>query len=79
VDKGGRQILLPVLRPITELDVEERAIIESATDMKLLRAMLDAPNDKQRDWATAINMSTGTVSKRLAFLSAGKQKLVGVS
>ena len=31
VDKGGRQILLPVLRPITELDVEERAIVERET------------------------------------------------
>src|ERR1700720_2080485 len=53
VDKDGVQILLPVLRPITELDVEERAIVENATDMKLLRAMLDAPNGNQRDWATA--------------------------
>jgi hypothetical protein len=75
VDKDGVQILLPVLRPITELDVEERAIVENATDMKLLRAMLDAPNGNQRDWATAINMSVGIVSKRLAVLSA-KQKLV---
>jgi hypothetical protein len=31
VDKGGRQILLPVLRPITELDVEERAIVGRET------------------------------------------------
>jgi hypothetical protein len=74
VDKGGRQILLPVLRPTTAIDVEEQAIIKSATDIKLLQAMLDAPNDKQRDWAQTIGLAVSTVNDKLGAFY--KQKLV---
>jgi hypothetical protein len=73
-DKGGRQILLPVLRPTAAIDVEEQAIIKNATDMKLLRAMLDAPNDKQRCWAQTAGISVSTVNDKLGAFS--KQKLV---
>jgi hypothetical protein len=75
VDKGGRQILLPVLRSTTAIDVEEQAIIKSATDIKLLQAMLDAPNDKQRDWAQTIGLAVSTVNDKLGAFY--KQKLVG--
>jgi hypothetical protein len=74
VDKGGRQILLPVLRPTTAIDVEEQAIIKSATDIKLLQAMLDAPNDKQRDWAHPMGLAVSTVNDKLGAFY--KQKLV---
>ena len=49
VDKGGRQILLPVLRPTTAMDVEERARGESQTDIALLRALVGNPKASQRE------------------------------
>jgi hypothetical protein len=36
VDKSGRQILLPVLRPTTVMDVEELAAVENKNDIALL-------------------------------------------
>lgn len=74
VDKQGYQILLPVLRPTTDADVEERATVQTKTDLKLLKAMMEAPEGKQRDWAQAIGMSLGTVNARLSVFI--RQKLV---
>ena len=74
VDKGGRQILLPVLRPTTEMDVEERAIVSRNTKLELLRAMLAEPKGTQRDWATKTNLSPSTVNEKLKALE--REKLV---
>jgi hypothetical protein len=72
VDKGGRQILLPVLRPTTEKDVEERARVSRDTKLELLRAMLTEPKGTQRDWAMKINLSVSTVNEKLKILESEK-------
>jgi AAA domain-containing protein/winged helix-turn-helix DNA-binding protein len=72
MDKSGRQILLPVLRPTTEMDAEERAIVSRNTKLELLRAMLAEPKGTQRDWATKTNLSPSTVNEKLKTLEGEK-------
>ena len=72
VDKQGRQILLPVLRPTSEKDVEERARVSRNTKLELLRAMLAEPKGTQRDWAMKINLSVSTVNEKLKILEGEK-------
>ena len=72
VDKQGRQILLPVLRPTSEKDVEERARVSRNTKLELLRAMLAEPKGTQRDWAMKINLSVSTVNQKLKILEGEK-------
>jgi hypothetical protein len=56
VDKQGRQILLPVMRPSTEADAEQRETQDANTDLALLRAMLANPDGSQLEWAFAIGI-----------------------
>jgi Winged helix-turn-helix DNA-binding/CHC2 zinc finger/AAA domain len=74
VDDKGRQILLPIMRPTTALDVAERAIALKNTKLALLRAMLAAPNAPQRELATAIGVSVSTVNANLKALE--REKLI---
>jgi hypothetical protein len=73
VDKQGRQILLPVMRPITETDAAEREKNEGNLDLALLRAMAANPDGTQLEWAFAIGIrSKGTISKKLQKLKTLK-------
>jgi AAA domain len=68
VDDKGRQILLPVMRPTTEQDVEERKTVTKNTKLNLLRAILAEPKGNQRDWAFKIGVSVSTVNGHLQAL-----------
>jgi hypothetical protein len=66
VDKQNRQILLPVMRTITEIDAAEREKNDGNLDLALLRAMAANPDATQLEWALAIGIrSKGSISKKL--------------
>jgi AAA domain len=80
VDKQRRQILLPVMRPITEIDAAEREKNDGNLDLALLRAMAANPDSTQLEWAFAIGIrSKSAVNTRLQKLKATKFVEVGVS
>jgi AAA domain len=73
VDKQGRQILLPVMRPITEIDAAEREKKEGNLDLALLRVMAANQDGTQLEWALAIGIrSKGTINKKLQKLKTLK-------
>jgi hypothetical protein len=73
VDAKGRQVQLPVLRPSTEADDEQREAVETNLDAALLRAMRDNPTGRQVEWGEAIGLkSKGSVNKRLQRLKTDK-------
>jgi AAA domain len=75
VDNQGRQILLPVMRPCTEMDAAEREKNDGNVDLALLRAMAANPEATQLDWAFAIGIkSKSAVNTRLQKLR--RKKLV---
>jgi hypothetical protein len=71
---GGRQILLPVMRPSTEADVETREKSNADASRALLAAMIADPTGTQADWGAAINQSKGRVNGHLQRLE--KERLV---
>jgi Bifunctional DNA primase/polymerase, N-terminal/AAA domain len=80
VDKQDRQILLPVMRPITETDAAEREKNEGNLDLALLRAMAVNPDATQLEWASAIGLrSKSAVNTRLQKLKDTKFVEAGVS
>ncbi len=76
IDAKGRQVQLPVMRPATETDAEQREQAEINTDLALLRAMLDEPAVTQAAWGIAIGKSKQVVNKKLQKLKS--EKLVDV-
>jgi hypothetical protein len=74
VDKQGRQILLPVMRPSTEADAETREKSNADASRALLAAMISDPTGTQADWGGAINQSKGRVNGHLQRLE--KERLV---
>jgi hypothetical protein len=75
VDKQGRQILLPVMRHITEIDAAEREKKEGNLDLALLRAMAANPDGTQLEWTFAIGLrSKSAVNARIQRLR--RKKLV---
>ena len=72
VDKQGRQILLPVMRPSTEHDAEERQTQEANSELALLKAMIENEEGSQREWAIRIGKSVAGVSFLLKKLERGK-------
>ncbi len=72
VDDMRRQILLPVMRPSTEADAEERAGQKSNSQRALLMAIIENAKGTQRDWAFKIGKSVGTVAKTLKRLEKAK-------
>ena len=68
LDNKGRQILLPVMRPCTETDAEERQTQEANAELALLKAMVEDERGTQREWAAKIGKgksSVGFLLKRL--------------
>ena len=78
VDKSGRQILLPVLRPASERDVEERAAAENKNDNALLRALLATPGASERELAQAIGLSKSAIGPKLRKLEKAKMLELGI-
>jgi hypothetical protein len=75
LDNRGRQILLPVMRPCTEMDAAEREKNEGNLDLALLRAMETNPDGTQLEWAFAIGIkSKSAVNARIQKLK--RKKLV---
>ncbi|PNE11332.1 MAG: hypothetical protein CR217_09330 [Beijerinckiaceae bacterium] len=73
VDKQGRQILLPIMRPCTEMDAEERQTQDDNLQLALLRAMIENPNGSQREWTIKIGKSNvSAVTRLLQKLNKGK-------
>jgi hypothetical protein len=73
LDKQGRQISLPVMRPITEIDAGEREKNEGNLDLALLRAMAVNPDGTQLEWTLAIGLrSKGSISRKLQKLKTMK-------
>lgn len=81
VDKQGRQILLPVMRPSTEADASEREKNDGNLDLALLRAIAANPDGTQLEWALAIGIKAkSAVNSRLQKLRGKKfveETLVG--
>jgi hypothetical protein len=74
VDKQGRQILLPVMRPSSEADAETREKSNADASRALLAAMIADPAGTQADWGVATNQSKGRVNGHLQRLE--KERLV---
>jgi uncharacterized membrane protein len=79
VDKSGREILLPVLRPATAIDVEERAAAENKNDIALLRALLANPGASQRELADATGIPKSTVDRTIKKLERAKMLELGLN
>ena len=65
VDKQGRQILLPVMRPSTEAAAETLEKSNADARRGLLAAMIADPAGTQADWGVAIKQSKGRVNGHL--------------
>jgi AAA domain/CHC2 zinc finger len=74
LDKQGRQILLPVMRPCTAMDAEERTTQDGNSQLALLRAIVENEKGTQREWAFRIGKSQSSLQSLLRKL--GKAKLV---
>jgi hypothetical protein len=74
IDKQDRQIMLPVMRPCTELDAEERTAQDGNSQRALLRAMVENGNGTQREWAFRIGKSQSSL--QFLFKKLAKAKLV---
>ena len=72
VDNKGRQILLPVMRPCTETDAEERKTQEGNVELALLKAMIENEEGSQREWAFKIGKGQSSVGFLLKKLEKGK-------
>ncbi len=72
VDKKGRQILLPVMRPTTAADVDARKQAAGDTNIALLKAIALGPKATAVEWARAIGLSRQAVHKKLQDLKIGK-------
>lgn len=74
LDVKGRQVQVPVMRPTTGEDADAKAAAAANVDIRVLRAMLAAPDDTIRDWATAADVPRSNLHRKLAALA--KQGLV---
>jgi hypothetical protein len=72
VDKQGREIQLPTMRPTTAEAVEDSQATERNLDRALLAAMLDAPSGTQAEWGLAISRTKARVNMRLRRLKTEK-------
>jgi hypothetical protein len=75
LDDEGRQILLPVLRPMCATTVENRKDAAAKTNIALSKAMVANPKGTMTDWGRTIGLSRQAVEKKLQRL-ATKEKLV---
>ncbi len=74
LDGKGRQVQLPVLRPCSTEDVEDREAAEVNLDIDILRCLVDEPTPAIREIAQAVGCKKTNVAQKLARL--GREKLV---
>ncbi|MCW2285687.1 hypothetical protein M2323_001981 [Rhodoblastus acidophilus] len=74
LDSKGREISLPICRPVTEEASEDREQADINVNIALLRAMIANPTGSQRDWGAAIGKAKSNVNGRLQTLK--REKLV---
>jgi len=77
LDKKGRQVLLPTLRPSAEEFAEEREKADVNIKIELLKAMHDDPHGTQASWGVAVSRTKSIVNRKLQSLL--KEKLVEVT
>jgi hypothetical protein len=77
IDAKGRHVQLPVMRPASETDAEQREQTEINADIALLKAILAEPNGSQSSWGIAIGRSKSIVNRKLQKLR--QEKLVEVT
>jgi hypothetical protein len=65
LDSKGRTPLLPVMRPMSTADVERCEDADHNLSRRLLRAMLDNPDDTQAAWGEAIGRDKSRVNRKL--------------
>ena len=74
-DIKGREVQLPVLRPMTDADAESREEVSLNKDVALLKAMLADPAGSIRTWSEATGIHASSIKRdldRLALPRAGK-------
>ncbi len=64
-DDKGRNVQLPVMRPLTSAELIGRAREEADTRRRLLRAIADDPKGTQRRWADRIGRRASIVNRQL--------------
>jgi hypothetical protein len=73
VDTKGRQVELPVMRPMTENEAERREAATVNDNIALLRAMIAEPSGSIRTWAASCGFgSKSRVEKALPSLASDK-------
>jgi hypothetical protein len=75
-DVKGREVQLPVLRPVSAQDAAEREKVAVNKDVALLKAMAADPSSPINTWATAAGLSATSAKRTLAKLEtaqAGKK------
>jgi hypothetical protein len=75
VDISGRQVLMPVMFPVTGEDVEAREASAARRDVALFKAIADNPSGSMQDWANATGQSKRAVQTALEG-RLSKQRLV---
>ena len=74
LDGKGRQVQLPVLRPCSADDVENREAVEVNVDLAILRALASDPTPTIRELADIVGRKKSAIAAKLARL--GGEKLV---
>ena len=64
-DAKGRSVQLPVMRPLTAVELIGRARDEADTRRRLLSAIADDPEGTQRRWAERIGRRASVVNRQL--------------
>jgi AAA domain len=72
LDAKGRQVQLPVLRPITEADAETRQQEQTDRSSKLLRALIDHPGAAVRQLGEVTQIPKSSVERELTKLIRAK-------
>jgi hypothetical protein len=78
INAKGVQIPIPVMRPVTEQDVEEREEQAATQDAKLLKAMYDEPKGSWDSWGQASGLKKRQVQSKMERLAKQRPALVAV-
>ncbi len=74
LDAKGRQVQMPTLISSSAQAVEDRERDEAKVDRALLQAMIENPDQTQREWGTTVGRSKSVINRKLQKL--GKKGLV---
>jgi hypothetical protein len=72
LDDEDRQILLPVMRPVSNQDAEQHDKNEAGFDIDLIKAMAANPDGTQAEWGTACGRKKSSVGFKLRDLQKKK-------